>query len=75
MNDFRCCPLQGVVIKLLVAGMSRKSMTKNTGRSIKNPSSQYCIQNHDTHSKLIVRIPHFGVGYNRDQENFLSNKI
>ena len=29
MNDFRCCPLQGVVIKLLVAGMSRKSMTKN----------------------------------------------
>ena len=26
---FRCCPLQGVVIKLLVTGMSRKSMTKN----------------------------------------------
>ena len=42
MNDFRCCPLQGVVIKLLVAGMSRKSMTKNNYWELDNDIDKIC---------------------------------
>ena len=46
-----------------------------TGGSNKNGTSHHWVHLNVTWWILIVSTPYFGVGYNRDKINFLSNKI